>query len=152
MNKYLTILPIMALLLTGCETLTSVTSDSGKSQTYEQQAAFPDMPIPQKTKIIPNESLILGRDKSMTGRITLDSEFSVEKVFLYYQQQMPTAGWKELTSLQGEVATIIFTKSDRVANITIRPKTGITSGARAEIFVSPNRGTASGGTTSLITN
>ncbi len=150
MKKYLTILPMMALLLTACDTLTNVTADAGKSQTYEQQAAFPDLPIPQKTKIIPNESLILGRDKSMTGRITLESEFSVEKVFLYYQQQMPSAGWRELTSLQGEVATIIFTKAERVANITIRAKTGISSGSRAEIFVSPNRGNTGGATTSLI--
>ncbi len=145
-SKYaIGLLALMAVA--GCDTIQTI-GENGKSQAYEQQAAFPDLPIPQKSKIIPEKSLILGRDKSMTGRITVESEFSVDKVFIYYQQQMPSAGWKEVTSLQGDISIIIFSKPERIANITVRPKTGISSGAIIEISVSPNRTNAA--PTSLI--
>ena len=128
-------------LLTACETINPT---AGNKQTYEQQISFPDLPVPPKGKLIPSESLILGRDRTMTGMITLEAEMTVERAFLFYQQQMPPAGWKEVTSLQGKTSSIIFSKPDRIASITIRNKLDIFQVAIVEIIISPNRGNAQG--------
>ena len=105
-----------------------------------QKNLLPDLPVPPKSKIIADRSLILGRAEKWTGRVIVSSDDVVEKVFLFFQQRMPSAGWEEVTSLQGETATLIFSKGERVANIIVRPTSStFSSTSESEITVSPNR-------------
>ena len=136
--KYLLLLIIIA----SCTQVPSLEKliDGDRLEYYEQQPLFPDLPMPQNSDMLTDKSIILGRDDNWTGKIALISPSTIEEVFVFYQQQMPTSGWIEITSLQGMEAKLIYTKENRVASIVITPSRF--GGSSIDITLSPNRSSA----------
>lgn len=113
----------------------SGTSSSAKSSSAYQPVS--DVPIPAGTKINTDKSVILGQGDKWFGRMVLVTDRPSTQAYTYYQEQMPTFGWEQVTAVQGKTSILTFTRADRAATLEINP--GTLSGSEVAITVSPRQ-------------
>jgi len=96
-----------------------------------------DVPIPAGTKINTDKSVILGQGDKWFGRMVLVTDRPSTQAYTYYQEQMPTFGWEQVTAVQGKTSILTFTRGERAATLEINP--GTLSGSEVAITVSPRQ-------------
>jgi len=133
------------LLVTGCthqvEVSRPVKTNSGETvQKASAFAAFPDIPMPAKSKINVDKTLIFGTNDTWIGRLTLTAPHTTDDLFDFYRQGLPGYGWEEITSVRALVTELTYARLDRVVTIQIQ-ETSL-HGCDVSITVSPRGSSA----------
>ena len=82
-----------------------------------------DIPFPPNTQIDVERSLILGEGKTWSGQLLAYVAQKKRKVFNFYVNNFEDYGWKEQTTIRGEVSILNYVgENNRVAIISIREK------------------------------
>jgi hypothetical protein len=132
-----------SLALAACSSMPGSSSSSSSSSTSSSAKAssayqpVSDVPIPAGTKINTDKSVILGQGDKWFGRMVLVTDRPSTQAYTYYQEQMPTFGWEQVTAVQGKTSILTFTRGERAATLEINP--GTLSGSEVAITVSPRQ-------------
>jgi hypothetical protein len=118
----------------GSSSSSSSTSSAKSTSAYQPVS---DVPIPAGTKINTDKSVILGQGDKWFGRMVLVTDRPSTQAYTYYQEQMPTFGWEQVTAVQGKTSILTFTRGERAATLEINP--GTLSGSEVAITVSPRQ-------------
>ena len=98
-------------------------------------AKFNDLPMPTKSKMNLEKSLVFGADSEWFGRLNLVVNLSGAAVFDFYIYEMPNFGWREITSIRSDVSLITYERGGRIANVRIDSSS--TRGTEVWVTVSP---------------
>ena len=109
---------------------------SGGTETQAAFTRFPDMPLPTKGDFDMDRTMIFGGGESWIGRLTINTSYSANEMFDFYQKHLPGFGWREVTSLRSAVSVLTYTRQDRVATIQIQERT--IRGSEVTVTVSPH--------------
>ena len=137
---------VVSALLGGCTQSVGVkappagdgTSQSGEAA--EGFARFPDMPLPLKSSLDLDRTMVFGASEAWIGRLALTASFDPGQMFEFYRQKMPQFGWQEITTLRSAVSVLTYSREGRVATIQIQKRT--LTGSEVTITVSPQGGSA----------
>ena len=115
---FITILFAMSVI-SGCRS--TVGSFSSIDELEENtMSRIDDIPFPKKTSLDINNSLILGEGSNWSGQLILSVPEDKIKVFNFYIRNLIDYGWKEQTTIRGEVSVLNYLgPNKRVAIITI---------------------------------
>ena len=111
------------LTISGC-TNSSIGSYSTIDELEENtMARIDDIPFPKKTSLDINNSLIMGEGSNWSGQLRLAVPEDKIKVFNFYIRNLADYGWKEQTTIRGEVSVLNYLgPNKRVAIISIEKK------------------------------
>ena len=109
---------------------------SGGTETQAAFTRFPDMPLPTKGDFDMDRTMIFGGGESWIGRLTINTSYSANEMFDFYQKHLPGFGWREVTSLRSAISVLTYTRQDRVATIQIQERT--IRGSEVTVTVSPH--------------
>jgi hypothetical protein len=132
---------LMTLLLNGCSSTNSQSSSESVSSDSVIFQSLPAGALPPGSKLLTEQTLVLGSGENWVGRVNLDIGKDSETAYRYFVQEYPKQGWSLLSSNRGQVSLLIFMKDSRTASIQITENTVLLPG-KAVITVSP-RNTAS---------
>ena len=109
--------------ISGCST-SSIGSYSNIDELEENtMSRIDDIPFPKKTSLDINNSLILGEGTNWSGQLMLEVPENKIKVFNFYIRNLVDYGWKEQTTIRGEVSVLNYLgPNKRVAIISIAKK------------------------------
>ena len=95
-----------------------------------------DVPIPSNSKLDNDRSLILNTADKWTGRIVLEAEPPMSKLFAYYGTEMRKLGWTPVARVMGETSVLTFMRGERVVTVQISPNT-MSEGSVITVTMSP---------------
>lgn len=95
-----------------------------------------DVPIPSNSKLDNERSLILNTAEKWTGRIVLEAEPPMSKLFTYYGTEMPKLGWTPIARVMGETSVLTFMRGERVVTVQIASNT-MSDGSVITVTMSP---------------
>lgn len=113
---------VAALLASGCSNQSLIQSPKGSADA--ETAKFEpirDIPIPAGSSLDNDRSLILSNEKEWTGRLVLEADPAMPKLFAYYAQHMRSFGWRPVASIMGETSVLTFVQGQRAATVQIEP-------------------------------
>jgi hypothetical protein len=120
------ILLSLTLLLTACAAGMGSTKESeGDDFESNQKQLVGEMPLPRGTRMVADQSLILGSGNHWTGRLVLTLAQAGNETFAYFRQQYPAAGWTLISSARAKNSILVLTKQDRTATIEIIEGSGL---------------------------
>ena len=128
-----------AFLASGCSNQSLIQSPKGSADV--ETARFEpirDIPIPAGSSLDNDRSLILSNEKEWTGRLVLDADPSMPKLFAYYAQHMQSFGWQPVASIMGETGVLTFVQGQRAATVQIRP--AMFTGSIITVTMAPRHG------------
>ena len=112
---------IFFTLINGCSSGNMNPTNSIQDAQENTLTRIADMPFVMKTKLIIEESLILGEGKSWSGQLLLSVPVPKAEVFNFYVKNLNDFGWKEQTTIRGKTSILNFVgENNRVAIITIQ--------------------------------
>lgn len=129
---------LFAAILSGCFFKKfAIRSPSGSANaTKAKFEPVRDVPIPSNSKLDNDRSLILNTADKWTGRIVLEAEPPMSKLFSYYGTEMGKLGWKPVARVMGETSVLTFVRGERVVTVQITPNT-MTEGSVVTVTMSP---------------
>jgi hypothetical protein len=132
-------MPLLAFFLAGCFFNTAKIR-SPRGGTNAEAAKFEpvhDIPIPANSNLDHDKSLVLSTKEQWIGRMVLDVESSMAKVFSYYASHMAGLGWEPVSSILAENSVLTFVRGERVATVQIVP--GTLSGSVVTVTMTPRQ-------------
>ena len=84
-----------------------------------------DFPLPKKSEIIKDPTVVLGTGNAISGRIVLKSSFSPAENLIFWGNSTPETGWQLISSKVAEEIALVYSKEGRFATINITPTTGL---------------------------
>jgi hypothetical protein len=126
LNIKLLAISLTLLLSGGCTGLGIATP--GQSASVAPGADFlGQTQLPAGTKILYEESLIIGSGDNWVGRVMLDVGKDSKSAYSFFLDQYPQQGWTLLTAIRGKTSLLVFTKLDRSATIELSESTLLNS-------------------------
>jgi hypothetical protein len=80
-------------------------------------------------------TMVFGSGDSWFGRLTINTSYSANEIFDFYQKHLPSYGWQEVTSLRSAISVLTYTRQERVATVQIQGHT--IRGSEVTVTVSP---------------
>lgn len=132
------VIVLFAVILSGCFFKKfAIRSPSGSANaTKVKFEPVQDVPIPSNSKLDHDRSLILNTADRWTGRIVIEAEPPMSKLFAYYGTEMRKLGWTPIARVMGETSVLTFIRGDRVVTIQITPNT-MSEGSVVTLTMSP---------------
>ena len=129
---------LFAAILSGCFFKKfDIRSPSGSANaTKAKFEPVRDVPIPSNSKLDNDRSLILNTADKWTGRIVLEAEPPMSKLFTYYGTEMRKLGWVPVARVMGETSVLTFLRGERVVTVQIEPNM-MTEGSVVTVTMSP---------------
>ena len=133
-----------ALSLAGCVTnpfegsVALSKTGSTKDNTPDQEQAFTqfqDIPIPQRSEIDLEKSLVLGNEGGWIGRLSIYVPAGMTELYAFYETEMPKFGWKQITTVRSAISTLTYRREKRVATVTLQER--LTRGSNVDYTVGP---------------
>lgn len=84
-----------------------------------------DFPLPDKSEIIKDPTVVLGTGDAISGRIVLKSGYSPAENLIFWGNSTPETGWELISSKVAEEIALVYSKDGRFATINITPTTGV---------------------------
>ena len=84
-----------------------------------------DFPLPEKSEIIKDSTVVLGTGNAISGRIVLKSSYSPAENLIFWGNSTPETGWQLISSKVAEEISLVYSKEGRFATINITPTTGL---------------------------
>lgn len=91
--------------------------------------------LPNGSKIVNAQSLIMGSGDNWVGRMVLEVKQDSAAVYNFFLDNYPAQGWTLVSAVRGKTSLLVFTKADRSATVEISDAT--LSGASAVLTISP---------------
>ncbi len=129
---------VLAAGMSGCDLLTYSTiperqPDTGKPLALSYR--FEDIPIPPGMTLSRKESFIYETKDTKTGLLVYEGKGEMEKLVLFFKQQMPKYQWKLISNFELHNVMLTFVKEGWIAVVYILP--GDQDAKRLEIRVGP---------------
>ena len=123
-NTFYAVSFILLMMLAGCRSAPLVPTAPGTTGSLTRSSFQPttDIPIPNGARFDADASLVLSSKDYWTGRLVLDADQSISKIFAFYQQQMPQLNWKPVASVLSTTSVLTFIRKNRTATVQITPK------------------------------
>ena len=83
--------------------------------------------LPAGTKILYDQSLIIGSGDNWVGRVMLDMGKDSMAAYTFFIEQYPQQGWTLLSAIRGKTSLLVFTKQDRSATVEMNEGSLISS-------------------------
>ncbi|MDB3954064.1 hypothetical protein N9452_09315 [Alphaproteobacteria bacterium] len=124
-KKYLLISIFAIILMVGGCLASDITiptaPDASDDTTLANFQPTTDIPIPAGAKFDASQSLVLSGKDYWTGRLVLTVKPNISAIFAFYQQEMPTLGWRSVASVLSTTSVLTFIRQNRTATIQIAP-------------------------------
>lgn len=124
----------ISLLLAACGVFnpkaTAVSQDGDRKPI--SVAAFEDITVPPELTPDYKSSVLIQTARQRSGVLVYTGRISEEALVGYFRDAMSGQGWNLLGSFQGNGSTLVFTKAEKLALVTVRESEFIT---RVEIRV-----------------
>ena len=128
-------LPAMSGLTGGGPKNSSQAAKDLPESQLERFNQFSDIPIPAKADFDLDNMLVLGSSDGWIGRLPLSVGHSMADMYAFYEREMPKFGWNKITMVRAAVSTMTYSRSGRIATITLQSRT--TGGSRVDFTVAP---------------
>ena len=92
--------------------------------------------LPAGTKILYDQSLIIGSGDNWVGRVLLDMGKDSMAAYTFFLEQYPQQGWTLLSAIRGKTSLLVFTKQDRNATVEMN-ESNMLSGTLVTLTVTP---------------
>ncbi len=127
-----------ALLLAACSSTVNVSgapagSDKGTAQ--PSFTSFPDIPVPARSDIDVDRTLVLGGGDAWIGRLVISTSHGAFEMFDFFKKKFPEFGWSEVASVRAKTSVLTFVRQNRVATVQVEGNTF--RGADSIITVAP---------------
>jgi hypothetical protein len=122
----------------GCDLLTYSTIPERQPETGKPMAAsyrFEDIPIPAGMTLNRKESFIYETRATKTGLLVYEGKGEMEKLVLFFKQQMPGHKWKLMSNFELHNVMLTFVKEGWITVIYILPTDQ--EAKRVEVRVGP---------------
>ena len=116
MNKLILIL--VSIFLASCAL---VTDEYQKDQKKVIAYLLEDLPLPEDSEILKVPTVLLGTGDAISGRIRLISQYSPAENLVFYGNEVPSTGWRLVSSKVGEEIILTYTKNGRFATVEMSP-------------------------------
>jgi hypothetical protein len=84
-----------------------------------QSQLLGDMPLPQGSRLVGGDSIIIGRGNEWVGRAVVNALQGATDVYAFFQSEYPKNAWTTVTAVKAKTSILVFTKGDRTATIEI---------------------------------
>ncbi len=96
---------------------------------------FPDIPVPTNADMDVKRTLIFGAGENWYGQLGLTTQHSTDAMFDFYKQELPSFGWREITSVRALLSVLTYQRQERVLSIRLEKAT--LGGTTVTLSVSP---------------
>ncbi|MEI6662112.1 MAG: hypothetical protein WCL01_08295 [Comamonadaceae bacterium] len=125
---------VVSLALGGCAAVGTPMNDAAVPI---QNADFMGQTqLPAGTKILYDQSLIIGSGDNWVGRVLLDMGKDSMAAYTFFLEQYPQQGWTLLSAIRGKTSLLVFTKQDRSATVEMNESNMLT-GTLVTLTVTP---------------
>ena len=112
-----TISALALCLLAACNT-TPMGTDGGPAALPIQEL-IGQTQLPPGSRVIHEQSLILGAGDNWVGRLALDVGRDTSPAYNFFLDQYQRNGWSLISASRGKTSLLVFTKPDRSATIEL---------------------------------
>jgi len=132
------VIVLLAAILSGCFFKRfAIRSPSGSANAVKAKfEPVKDVPIPSNSKLDHDRSLILNTPDRWTGRIVLEADPPMSKLFSYYGTEMPKLGWTPVARVLGGTSVLTFIRGERVVTVQIAPNS-MSDGSVVTVTMTP---------------
>lgn len=113
---------IVVLLLFTVGPLASCTTYNSRSQNDTKlliEYALYDFPFPKTSKIVENETVILGAGERWSGKVRFLDTKTPPELLKFYAEIVPASGWEMKSSTVSSSIFLVFSRDNRVATVEI---------------------------------
>ena len=114
------------LFLTNCTTTIKTSKyespdvdDNNIDKSNSRLSEISDIPIPSKSIIDLEKTLIIGKGNDWMGRLSLISKKKIDEIYSFFLNEMTKFSYKEKASIRSEVSTLIFENNKKTIFIKI---------------------------------
>ena len=139
------ILLAVFLALGGCAPRAAVPASGGAGAGAGKTAKGPspqtlcsNIPCPKGYKINVDRTVVVGT-RVWFGQLTFDTSHGAGAMFDFYQRELPSYGWRKITSVRAQTSFMTYDRENRVMTIAIRENR--IRGSEVTITVSPREET-----------
>lgn len=117
--KILTILLLLTVSSCGQNKLVPVRGPEGDPAQELNFSEFNDFPIPIKSKLLKDQSIIISKKQGWLGRLTFTTSESQLTVYDFFRNEMPKFGWKKISEISSDSSLLNYQNESRFASIQI---------------------------------
>ena len=128
---------LVSLALVGCNTLgTPLNGPVATDPNAPQARVADDFPVPSGSRVLTDETLVLGSGNNWTGRLSLALSVDAQAAYVHFRDQAKSFGWSLVSGSFGTTSILTFAKAQRSATVLIQDGNRL-QGIKATITVSP---------------
>lgn len=131
LSKFLLITMIVGLVACANNPLNSPMSNTVNVQ------QLVGTPLPSKTHIESDSSLIFGDGESWSGRVEAAVPLKADDAVKFFIDQYPSSGWTLLSSARSKVSIIVFANKIKTVTIEITDASGFGGGSKVTLTAAP---------------
>ena len=124
-------------LLIGCSGAGGVITNSTESASKLNPAMMADFPLPKDTRVLTQNSLILGEGDAWVGRLELYAPLTPSDSVSFFIERYPQLGWTLLSSTKSKNSMLIFTNNKKTAAMEISEGSALSLASKITITVAP---------------
>ena len=119
--KLLTQISLILFFLTSCSgnRLVATKGPEGDPGAELNFAQFNDIPIPEKSDLVKEDSIIISKKNGWLGRLVFDTRKEHLWVFDFFRNELPKFGWSKLSEIRSDSSLLNYTNNHRMASIQI---------------------------------
>ena len=129
-----TISALALCLLAACNT-TPMGADGGPAALPIQEL-IGQTQLPPGSRVIHEQSLILGAGDNWVGRLALDVGRDTSPAYNFFLDQYQRNGWSLISASRGKTSLLVFTKPDRSATIELS-ESSVLAGSNLVMTITP---------------
>ena len=142
---------LIILLFTACTTKEPVLYGTNGREIPMVFQNFPDIPFPDKSYLILEDSKTLGNGDNWIGSLSFSVNFNAGRVFDFFADEMPRKGWIEIAIVRSEISQMTYVKRGKAVQILIQMEgknssfitiTAVPNQANVNYVNESNKGTA----------
>ena len=121
--KILIILLLLTIGSCGQNKLVPVRGPEGEPGQELNFSEFNDLPIPINSKLVKDQSIIIGKKDGWLGRLSFTTSESQLTVYDFFRNELPKFGWKKISEISSDSGLLNYQSANRFASIQIYEKT-----------------------------
>src|SRR3989338_9057473 len=107
------ILLSIGIAVSSCSNTDATTGEkSGKPDIGKASSRFADIPMPAKSDIDMDSTMVFGGDEAWLGRLAIKSSHNTNDIFDFFKQELPGSGWREITLIRSTVSVLTYSREN----------------------------------------
>lgn len=128
---------MITTLLIACAGAGGVITNSTESASKLNPAMMAEFPLPKDTRVLTQNSLILGEGDAWVGRLELYAPLSPSDAVTFFIERYAQVGWTLLSSTKSKNSMVIFTNNKKTAAVEISEGSALSMASKITITVAP---------------